>query len=368
MDRYLSGEEIDTATIIEDLEKAVVRGSFYPVVPVCAETRVGLDALLEVLTSGFPSPLEHELPPVTGLSGDPRDPLTCDPDGPLVAEVVKTTVDPYVGRVSLVRVFSGTLRPETSVHVSGHGMETRGHADHDADERIAHLYSPLGSALREVPYAIAGDICAITKSTTAETGATAPSPAPPAQPDHRRTVTEQAAQLLAVLAEVGPRRGSLGVRLGGPGHPLPERVLLARFRAAGLERELGQRERDLLRGLFARHRGAARAVAGELGLDPPALQRLVRERGLTAEIDSLRERFRDEARGRRWPREQIEQLVRRRDWLDDLGIASELEREVLSRARPVWKRSGGALARLRRELRVSEADARALRDLLERPA
>ena len=107
MDRYLSGEEIDTATIIEDLEKAVVRGSFYPVVPVCAETRVGLDALLEVLTSGFPSPLEHELPPVTGLSGDPRDPLTCDPDGPLVAEVVKTTVDPYVG--VLEEVFGGDV-------------------------------------------------------------------------------------------------------------------------------------------------------------------------------------------------------------------------------------------------------------------
>src|SRR5437763_15840154 len=172
MDRYLSGETIETDVIIEDLEKAVARGSFHPVIPVCAETRVGLDALLEVLTQGFPSPLEHELPPVTGLTGDPRDPLACDPNGPLVAEVVKTTVDPYVGRVSLVRVFSGTLRPETSVHVSGHGMETRGHADHDADERIAHLYSPLGKDLREVPYAIAGDLVAITKSTAAETGDT----------------------------------------------------------------------------------------------------------------------------------------------------------------------------------------------------
>ncbi len=173
MDRYLSGEEIETATIIEDLEKAVARGTFYPVIPVCADTRVGLDALLEVLTSAFPAPPEHVAPPpVTGLNGDPRDPITCDPNGPLVAEVVKTTVDPYVGRVSLVRVFSGTLRPETSVHISGHGMEARGHADHDSDERIAHLYSPLGAALREVPYAVAGDIVAITKSTTAETGDT----------------------------------------------------------------------------------------------------------------------------------------------------------------------------------------------------
>ena len=98
------------------------------------------------------------------MDGSPRAPLTCDPDGPLVAEVVKTTIDPYVGRVSLVRVFSGTLRPEPTVHVSGHGMAERGHPDHDADERVAHLYSPLGASLREVPYCVAGDICAITKS------------------------------------------------------------------------------------------------------------------------------------------------------------------------------------------------------------
>jgi elongation factor G len=172
MDRYLGGEEIEAEVIIEDLEKAVARGTFFPVIPVCAETRLGLDALLEVLTSAFPSPLEHPLPPVTGLDGSPRDPLTCDPTGPLVAEVVKTTIDPYVGRVTLVRVFSGTLRPEQVVHISGHGMADRGHPDHDADERFAHLYSPLGANLREVPVCIAGDICAVTKSTTAETGDT----------------------------------------------------------------------------------------------------------------------------------------------------------------------------------------------------
>jgi elongation factor G len=172
MDRYLGGEEIDPEVVIADLEKAVAHGHFYPVIPICAETRLGLDALLEVLVRGFPSPLEHDVPLVTDLGGSPRSPLTCDPAGPLVAEVVKTTVDAYVGRVSLVRVFSGTLRPETAIHVSGHGMEARGHADHDSDERISHLYSPLGAQLREIPACVAGDICAITKSTTAETGDT----------------------------------------------------------------------------------------------------------------------------------------------------------------------------------------------------
>jgi elongation factor G len=172
MERYLGGEDIETSTIIADLEKAVAAGHFYPVIPVCAVTGLGLDALLEVLTSGFPTPCEHDLPAVAGLDGSPREALTCDPDGPLVAEVVKTTIDSYVGRVSLIRVFSGTLKPETAIHIAGHGLAERGHADHDGDERIAHLYSPLGNTLREVPFCVAGDICAITKSTVAETGDT----------------------------------------------------------------------------------------------------------------------------------------------------------------------------------------------------
>jgi elongation factor G len=172
MDRYLSGEDIDMDILIDDLETAVARGSFYPVVPVCATTGLGLAELLEVLTSAFPSPVEHDLPPVTGIDGSPQALRGCDPSGPLVAEVVKTTVDAYVGRVSLVRVFSGTLSTELAIHISGHGMAERGHDDHDVDERLAHLFSPLGATLRPVSHCVAGDICAITKLSSAETGDT----------------------------------------------------------------------------------------------------------------------------------------------------------------------------------------------------
>jgi elongation factor G len=56
--------------------------------------------------------------------------------------------------------------------VSGHGMAERGHSDHDVDERVTHIYSPLGAALREVPHAVAGDLCALTKLSSAETGDT----------------------------------------------------------------------------------------------------------------------------------------------------------------------------------------------------
>jgi elongation factor G len=179
MDRYLAGEELPEATLIADLETAVARGSFHPVIPVCASSGVGLAEVLEGIIRAFPSPLEHPLPSVTTPDGSPHDALHTDPDGPLAAEVVRTAVDSYVGRVSLVRVFSGTLRPERPVHVSGHGLTERGHEDHDADERVAHLYSPLGSNLREVPYCVAGDLCALTKVGSAETGDTVSSPDDP---------------------------------------------------------------------------------------------------------------------------------------------------------------------------------------------
>jgi hypothetical protein len=116
------------------------------------------------------------------------------------------------------------------------------------------------------------------------------------RPAGSAAVAEQAAQLRALLAEVGPRRAVLAERLGSARKPLPDRILLARFRAAGLEREFSQRERDLLRALFARHRGSAEAVAAELKVDADAVQRLVRERGLEREVERLRRPLRHRAR------------------------------------------------------------------------
>ena len=185
MDRYLSGEDIDVKALIEDLETAVARGSFYPVLATSVPHGdhpgpvIGMLELLEVITQAFPSPLEHGIPPVTAVTGGPPKEITCDPDGPLVAEVVKTTSDPYVGRISLVRVFSGTLRPDTTVHVSGHGMADRGHEDHDVDERVGALTSPLGKTQRTMSSCPAGDICAVAKLSRAETGDTLSDPGSP---------------------------------------------------------------------------------------------------------------------------------------------------------------------------------------------
>jgi len=176
MERYLSGEEIDQALLVADLERAVARGSFFPVVPVDATSGVGAPELLDLVVTGFPSPVEHPMPEVFTPEGRRGPTLVCDPRGPLLAEVVKTSSDPYVGRVSLVRVFSGTLRPDMTVHVSGHSSSFFGdrttHADHDEDERIGVLSLPLGKQQRPVALACAGDLCAIGRLSRAETGDT----------------------------------------------------------------------------------------------------------------------------------------------------------------------------------------------------
>jgi len=141
---------------------------------------------------------------------------------------------------------------------------------------------PAGSESFDILPAVATERAASAESTTSQAG-----------------VAAQAAQLRALLAEVGPRRLALAVRLGTERKPLSERVLLARFRAAGLERELGQRERDLLRGLFARHRGSWEAVAAEMKLEVEVLRGLVRERRIEHEIEQLSHRFRERLRRKR---------------------------------------------------------------------
>ncbi len=179
MDRYLGGEEIAEDVLVADLEQAVAKATFFPVVPVCSVTGVGCSELLDLAARAFPAPPEHRPPDVfspTGARQTAADAIACDPSASLVAEIVKTTSDPYVGRVSLVRVFSGTLLPDATVHVSGHFTsffgEASGHADHDEDERIGALAYAFGRTLVPTPHVVAGDLCAISRLTRAETGDT----------------------------------------------------------------------------------------------------------------------------------------------------------------------------------------------------
>ncbi len=189
LDRYLAGKRIPYEQLVRDLEAAVARGTFFPVLPCVPTSGLGVRELVEILVRGLPSPAAHPLPPVSTPAGEPREPLHADPAGPLVAEVVKTIADPYVGRISLVRVFSGTLRVGEVVHVCGNfaaplvptpaapGTQP---AAHDLDERAAGLALAQGALLLPVEQAVAGDVVAVTRLLHAETGDTLSWPADPA--------------------------------------------------------------------------------------------------------------------------------------------------------------------------------------------
>ena len=182
MERYLAGEEIDEKMLLGDLEKAVATSGIFPVVPACAATGVGVAELLDLCARAFPSPAEHTLPDTFTPSGRAAPVAGCEPDGPLLAEVVKTASDPYLGRTSLVRVFSGTLDPDAPVHVSGHfssllgtdgvGADTMGHEDHDEDERLGTLSYAFGAQQVQAARVVAGDIAVVCRLSRAETGDT----------------------------------------------------------------------------------------------------------------------------------------------------------------------------------------------------
>lgn len=173
LDRWLDGEDVGLDTLIDDLERAVARGSFYPVLPTVAPAGIGIGELLEVIVRGFPSPLEHPLPVVTSPDGEPRTPISCDVDGPLIAEVLKTTTDPYVGQLSILRIFSGRLAADDVVHICGHRPV------HDVDERAGTVSRPLGATLVPVTAGTAGDIVAVARLAKAVTGDTLSDPAAP---------------------------------------------------------------------------------------------------------------------------------------------------------------------------------------------
>lgn len=177
MDRYLEGADLDRDHLLDDLMKASAGANLFPVVPVVAASGVGTEELLSLIEHGFPTPSLHPNPPMVRLNGDEVEPAPCDPDGPLVAQVIRTTTDPFAGRLSMVRIFSGTLNADSTVHVSGHksffgGDEQAAASDHDDDERVGQIQTAIGSELVAKPKAIAGEIVMLPKLTSAETGDT----------------------------------------------------------------------------------------------------------------------------------------------------------------------------------------------------
>ncbi len=162
MERYLGGDEIAPADLIPDLEKAVAGGRLFPVLAGAGTKGIGPVELLEVMTQAFPSPAERQPYQGTVPGSEETVSRAADPDGPLAAYVFKTISDPYVGRLNLFRVVSGTFR----------GDQTVLNATKGKDERVGHLHTLRGKNQEPLDEVVAGDIGAVAKLADTSTGDT----------------------------------------------------------------------------------------------------------------------------------------------------------------------------------------------------
>ena len=160
--KYLEGEEITDAELDACLHRGVRDSILAPVLVSSATKGVGLRGLLDAIVRYLPAPVEE--PPVTARepkSGDPIE-VARDPDSPLVVRVFKTTADPFVGRLSYLRVLAGTLKSQAHVW----------NADKSEDERIGQLLRIHGKDQEPVGELRAGELGAVAKLAVTSTGDT----------------------------------------------------------------------------------------------------------------------------------------------------------------------------------------------------
>ncbi|MCR4428586.1 MAG: elongation factor G [Caldiserica bacterium] len=160
LEKYLEGQEISEEELKNGLRKAIKEGKVFPVLAGSATRNQGSAALLDFICDYFPSPLEVE--EVKAI--DPRTQneisLKVDPQGPLAALVWKTMADPYVGKINVLKVLSGTLRPDTKIWNSTKEVE----------EKIAQPFFIRGKTQEGAQEVIAGDIGAVSKLAETKTG------------------------------------------------------------------------------------------------------------------------------------------------------------------------------------------------------
>ena len=161
-DRYLGGEELTAEEIEAALRGAVLRGELVPILAASATENIGVAEFLAMARSYLPSPADGAKPRLSKAgSGDAAD-YAADPNGPLAALVFKTTADPFVGKLSLFRVYQGTIKSNSEVW----------DANHSQAERVGQLYLPKGKSQENLAEVTAGDIGAVGKLSSTVTGDT----------------------------------------------------------------------------------------------------------------------------------------------------------------------------------------------------
>ncbi len=149
------GEELSPQQLHDPFEQALREGHLVPVCFTSAETGAGVAELLKVILRLMPNPAEGNPPLFLRGAGEraQRVAVTPDPQKHVIAHVFKVTIDPYVGKLGVVRVHQGTVRQGSPLFVG----------DARKPFKVAHLYKLLGKDTSEVPEALPGDICAIAK-------------------------------------------------------------------------------------------------------------------------------------------------------------------------------------------------------------
>ncbi len=157
LERYLEGGEITREEIVRALHEGIDEATIFPVFCGAATKLIGIDRLADVIVAAGPSPLDR--PPIETEDGKSREAKS---DAPMSALVFKTTTDPYVGRISFFRVYSGTVTAEGQIHNSSQNI----------DERVGGVFTMRGKTQENVDQIVAGDLGAIAKLNHTLTGDT----------------------------------------------------------------------------------------------------------------------------------------------------------------------------------------------------
>ncbi len=160
MEEFFEKGTLSQEQLVKGLRSAASAAKIFPVLPASSLQNVGVALLLDAIVDILPSPADR--PDAEGLAGDKPASRKPAADQPLSALVWKTTVDPHAGRVSLFRVYSGTLKSDSAVH----------NATRDAAERVGSLLLLQGKSQTQVPEIQAGDIGAVAKLKETQTGDT----------------------------------------------------------------------------------------------------------------------------------------------------------------------------------------------------
>ena len=153
MEKFFEGTAFTQKELIDGIHRGVNSGTITPVIGVSASSLAGIDMLLKEISLLLPSPLEVSKPVAEDSNGEPVE-IMCSASDPLSAFVFRTTVDPFVGKMSFIKVFSGVLKSGAQVFDSVSG----------ASVKIGKLYNMCGKKQEEVDSANAGDIVVAVKA------------------------------------------------------------------------------------------------------------------------------------------------------------------------------------------------------------